>query len=96
MAAGVIVRVVFNQAVFIHSLLVAFDHPVNRAFAIHYIVKGFFGDFSDGDILVIKDAIPFFGHFNHIIIALYFGVHQCGVFNACVHFPTLIVQMQLS
>lgn len=62
-SAGVIVRVVFNQAFFIHSLLIAFDHPVNRAFAIHHIVKGFFGDFSDGDMVVIKDAIPLFFSF---------------------------------
>ncbi len=59
-AAFVIVRVVFNQAVFIRSLFIAFDHPVNRAFAIHHIVKGFFGDFSDSDIVVIVDAIPYF------------------------------------
>ncbi len=74
LAAGVMIRVVFNQAFFIRSFLIAFDHPINRAFAINDIVKGFFGDLSDGDILVINDAIPFFGHFIHIIIALYFGV----------------------
>lgn len=64
MAAGVMIRVVFNQAVFIHSLLIAFDHPVNRAFAIHHILKGFFRDLSDGDMVVILDAIPFFYPFS--------------------------------
>ncbi len=59
-AAGVIVRVVFNLAVFIRSLFIAFNHPVNRAFAIHHIIKGFFGDLSDSDMVVIVDAIPFF------------------------------------
>ncbi len=65
-ATFVIVRVVFNQAVFILSLFIALNHPINRAFAIHHIVKGFFRDFSDSDMVVIVDAIPlFFSLFPH-------------------------------
>lgn len=74
-ATFVIVRVVFNQAVFIRSLFIALNHSINRAFAIHHIFKGFFGDFSDNDMVVIMDAIPLFGHGFHIIITLFFGVH---------------------
>ncbi len=65
-AAFVIVRVVFNQAVFIRSLFIALNHPVNRAFAIHHIVKGFFGDFSDSDIVCYNGCDPlFFSLFPH-------------------------------